>query len=1516
MPPIAGPSKDRDTAILTPHSDSKRQESGQAVPFEYFSELLQDIAVINQAQWPFHDSTSKRDVKYRRALRLQGNQGHSGSKERQGFRKKAVLETCAQWIKRLPAGAGPGPQACAPGTTEIFFRLLFPEEDARRKYGVKETTMIHHLTRLLGVHRDDPAAHTLSAWASPPSSQKTTSGSGCLAIEFARQLRNLGEQDHKQPTALPKNALSPADQARRIWGPLTLQHVDILLDELASSCSFTDDSIRSCWTHPSERQPNSDGKRKAQDEGPTAGPPRRKQRIALIQTERTLNPKYMRTISDTTGSSPMREGSVSCAAMTNFCLIEQRPDPNSKGLARTPSEIIDFLCGPAIWLQSRAFMVQIILKDLSPVLYPLPLKQTGIEQVEAAATLLSDHNTNSIAKVDLGVVMALWHPAMPALWKVRCGDSFASVGAEIERLGWPSAAVRHPLLADSGTIEAIALAKPRPFQFVQLPKSLKATSCVLAAHTFGHAGRLWAERKYDGERYQVHVSFDNHVPDIKIFSTSKRDSSHDRRDTHAIVLAALGHDPSLSKYLYHTQLDSQTRNSPASPVKHNVILDAEMVAFDEHGECAEFHKIAKVKDRPAPTYPGILSERRDAKVEVVDKPTSMEDRFQWKRQTDMLKMKRKEENHRLARLKAGELISSSSDSENEITHWYERSSLPTVSQASNLTETGTYHLGLVFFDVLHLDNESLLHKSYEQRRSILESIITPIPSFALLAERTLVDFGPHEFAMRRNEEMLRQFDKSPKLSQVQAFLEKDPYWKQGMASLITAFARSHARREEGLMLKAADGPYVGGIARPDLSTLVTHFRDSTEDQIPTCVRLDDEGSIMRGSWVKMKADYIPGLGDSLDLAIIGASWEAGRGRELRVGTDGYTTFYLAAVLPGYGGKRRLRCWSTASYGLTRQDLASITERIESGELGNIPFCYKQMKELPYILELAAGFQPTILFKEPLIAEVVGGGFSKPAGDEFYMLRWPRINKIYRHTDRTWKDAVDFNAMQDMAIQAVRKLENEGQIEEAFEARARRIVECQKLSGLDLRPTSVPPSGQGKRKASTAESANVAVPPSKRRRGRDPQPSAQDADSPTRQILEGRPLRTISTNAVSHATVSNGHLPPSSCATLKDALKQEEERSRSHAASSGTKKVEALSRRILRSPDMAPQTHLPSAPVLSASWPWTFPTLVQQMTTSATMPCLPLITPPSSSPEPRCPSGSSSPALANGLQLPGSEFEHAGPVQMSATTAAQNGSAQSPCRPRDRLLTPEDAAPTKHAQNGETTVGTVPSPRSRPPRSCRTSPRLMDFAYSFFRNVPDDIIEGRSVMLNAKMRLYSLEALVASTVPVQTTPLQESRRPGPSRILSRSRSFERLRNATIDPRRSGGILFMDTSNQEDLALVHKEIRRLVTSQRRRMDPSVSAPSVVEHTEGEGKRRQCSSNADAYLARSPIIVVDITDSDKLGFEQWDCADSCAQQGADADAGICECCPHVDSLLWSLAKPDPAANPHHVAAKINAT
>ena len=107
---------------------------------------------------------------------------------------------------------------------------------------------------------------------------------------------------------------------------------------------------------------------------------------------------------------------------------------------------------------------------------------------------------------------------------------------------------------------------------LQIPKSLKLQGIKNAFNTFSiRSSRVWVETKYDGERAQIHVQVETDgTSTITIFSKSGRNSTLDRIAVHWIVRQALGlRDPETG---YPGRDDCK--------VKKNVVLDAEMVAWD------------------------------------------------------------------------------------------------------------------------------------------------------------------------------------------------------------------------------------------------------------------------------------------------------------------------------------------------------------------------------------------------------------------------------------------------------------------------------------------------------------------------------------------------------------------------------------------------------------------------------------------------------------------------------------------------------------------------------------------------------------------------------------------------------------------------------------------------------------------------------------------------------------------------------------------------------------------------
>ncbi|KAG8827284.1 hypothetical protein FRC19_004490 [Serendipita sp. 401] len=183
--------------------------------------------------------------------------------------------------------------------------------------------------------------------------------------------------------------------------------------------------------------------------------------------------------------------------------------------------------------------------------------------------------------------------------------------------------------------------------------------------------------------------------------------------------------------------------------------------------------------------------------------------------------------------------------------------------------------------------------------------------------------------------------------------------------------------------------------------------------LSTSISQFDEGLVLKANastygsknlpWVKLKRDYIPGLGDCIDMAVIGAKWEKERGRELAVGTDTFTTFFAAALSKeAWKANERLHVevLFTVSYGLTKENLEKLNFEIKAQS----PVPFQRQDLLSYSFSLCPGIEPpSFLFRKPMLFELFGAGFDKPLNSKYYAIRWPRISKVYRAEERPWTE---------------------------------------------------------------------------------------------------------------------------------------------------------------------------------------------------------------------------------------------------------------------------------------------------------------------------------------------------------------------------------------------------------------------------------------------------------------------------------------------------------------------------------
>uniref|UniRef100_A0A8H7NHL9 ATP-dependent DNA ligase family profile domain-containing protein n=1 Tax=Bionectria ochroleuca TaxID=29856 RepID=A0A8H7NHL9_BIOOC len=200
--------------------------------------------------------------------------------------------------------------------------------------------------------------------------------------------------------------------------------------------------------------------------------------------------------------------------------------------------------------------------------------------------------------------------------------------------------------------------------------------------------------------------------------------------------------------------------------------------------------------------------------------------------------------------------------------------------------------------------------------------------------------------------------------------------------LSESFARAIAQRWEGLVLKGCDDPY---------------FSFDTSK-----------------SFIKLKKDYIPGLGDTVDFVIIGGSRNANDEQELRIGKLWWTAFYIACVenkneLGCSNSKPRFRIVDVLNrHSISKDDIVYLNRH---GYFGRAPFV-TSMPEFDIVFEPGRKLQPAELFKYPFTVEVVGASFDKPANAAYFTLRFPRVLKV--HEDRSFKDVISFAELQEIA----------------------------------------------------------------------------------------------------------------------------------------------------------------------------------------------------------------------------------------------------------------------------------------------------------------------------------------------------------------------------------------------------------------------------------------------------------------------------------------------------------------------
>ncbi|SMR59786.1 unnamed protein product [Zymoseptoria tritici ST99CH_3D1] len=311
------------------------------------------------------------------------------------------------------------------------------------------------------------------------------------------------------------------------------------------------------------------------------------------------------------------------------------------------------------------------------------------------------------------------------------------------------------------------------------------------------------------------------------------------------------------------------------------------------------------------------------------------------------------------------------------------------------------HLAIVFFDLLLLDDEIVMSKPVDERRIWLREAYQKIPGRVMAAEWKVVNFDGSSKAKK---------------------------------SLMQQFGMSIAHRCEGLILKPCEVPYFS---------------------------LDGSNDDYKKSFIKVKKDYISGLGDEEDFSIIGASYHAAQQPVNASRLIKWNTFYLGCLMNKEDVQRLDSKPIFKHVGTVDQEHCIPKAVLETanilGRLSEQPYTSIQSSR-KFDVVSASTVKMSVVFEKPLVFEVLGSGFVKPSDCDFLMLRHPRVKKL--HEDRTWLDCVTFQELQQHGKAARAAPDSESQETarwlDKLEASCKRKVDRQSTISPRRRAATVTP----------------------------------------------------------------------------------------------------------------------------------------------------------------------------------------------------------------------------------------------------------------------------------------------------------------------------------------------------------------------------------------------------------------------------------------------------------------------------
>ena len=264
---------------------------------------------------------------------------------------------------------------------------------------------------------------------------------------------------------------------------------------------------------------------------------------------------------------------------------------------------------------------------------------------------------------------------------------------------------------------------------------------------------------------------------------------------------------------------------------------------------------------------------------------------------------------------------------------------------------------IMYYDVMLVDDNPVVHRPHKKRRQLLERLVSPIKGHADIVWQKHV-----------------RFDRPT-----------------GPEKLKKALALAFVQRWEGLVLKPSDEPYF-------------YLGKPVQRRFPS-------------RWVKLKKDCIKGLGDTADFAVVGAGYDVTEAEKYEGMNIRWTHFFIgclknkAAVLHA-DEKPQFFVFDQIKDCIKREDMKTLAENGYLRAMGvELPETWNH-----FDIELARGLPSmSVVFRKPFVFDIAGSGFDKPPNRDIFTLRFPRLIKV--RLDRDWRDTVDLDELQHMATEA-------------------------------------------------------------------------------------------------------------------------------------------------------------------------------------------------------------------------------------------------------------------------------------------------------------------------------------------------------------------------------------------------------------------------------------------------------------------------------------------------------------------